>query len=74
MATNDAPPLTATLYVEYEDGTVSYRQAARHGRCRSTFRQLAADRLDDLAEERSRGALTPGPEVEPLGHPGFLIR
>ena len=23
MATNDAPPLSATLYVEYEDGTDS---------------------------------------------------
>jgi alpha-L-rhamnosidase len=30
MANNDAPPLNATLYVEYEDGTNATSPAARH--------------------------------------------
>ena len=71
MATNDGPPLSATLYVEYEDGTNATFgsdtawKAAVHPT--GDWRQAS---YDDSQWKKAVGwAPAPGPDPEPLGHP-----
>jgi alpha-L-rhamnosidase len=71
MATNDAPPLSATIYIEYEDGTDT-----TFASCPAWKTQIHPSgnwRLTDFDDSSWKNAVawapTPGPDAEPLGHP-----
>jgi alpha-L-rhamnosidase len=71
MATGDAPPLSATLYVEYEDGT-NATFASREGwktaaRGPDGWQQKS---YDDAGWKRAVSwTQAPGPDTDPLGDP-----
>ncbi len=71
MATNDAPPLSATLYVEYEDGTDT--TFASSPAWKTQIHPPGDWRLTDFDDSGWKSAVawapTPGPDAEPLGHP-----
>jgi alpha-L-rhamnosidase len=71
MATSDAPPLSATLYVEYEDGTVT--TFASSPAWKTQIHPSGNWRLTDFDDSGWKSAVawvpTPGPDAEPLGHP-----
>jgi alpha-L-rhamnosidase len=71
MATSDAPPLSATLYVEYEDGTNTTFASSPAWKTQihpsGDWRQTDFD--DSGWKSAVAWAPTPGPDAEPLGHP-----
>jgi len=71
MASNDAPPLNATLYVEYEDGTNATFASGPHWK---TEIHPAGDwRSSGFDDPQWKNAVawepTPGPDAEVVSHP-----
>jgi alpha-L-rhamnosidase len=71
MATNDAPPMSATVYVEYEDGTDT--TFASSPAWKTQIHPSGDWRLTNFDDSGWKNAVawkaTPGPDAEPLGHP-----
>ena len=71
MATSDAPPLNATLYVEYEDGTNATFASSPEWKTAihafGDWRQVNPDGPE--WKNAVRWTRPPGPDSEPLGHP-----
>jgi alpha-L-rhamnosidase len=71
MATNDAPPLSATIYVEYGDGTNT--TFATSPAWKTQIHPSGDWRLADFDDSGWKNAVAwvspPGPNTEPLGHP-----
>ncbi len=71
MATEDAPPMSATLYVEYNDG--SNDAFATGSDWRSSIRERNGWQDKGFKDSHWKRAVVweqqPGPDAEPLGHP-----
>jgi alpha-L-rhamnosidase len=71
MATNEAPPLSATLYVEFTDGTTT--TLASNTQWKTTIHPDGDWRQTKFDDSQWKNAVayvqSPGPQSEPLGHP-----
>ena len=71
MATEDAPPMSATLYVEYNDGTND--SFVSNTAWRSSIRERTGWQDKGFKDEHWKHATSwqqpTGPDAEPLGHP-----
>ena len=71
MATSEAPPLSATLYVEYEDGTnATFASSPAWKTAIHPAGDWRSTGYDDTQWKNAAAwAAAPGPNPEPLGHP-----
>ncbi|HEY1984547.1 MAG TPA: family 78 glycoside hydrolase catalytic domain [Terracidiphilus sp.] len=71
MATNDAPPLSATLFVQYEDASTATFASAPEWKTATHAADGWQKKEFDDSSWKNAVAWTPapGPNAEPLGHP-----
>jgi len=71
MATDDAPPMNATLYVKYSDGTTATFASGTGWKTAS--HPVSGWEKKNFNDANWKSAIawaqTPGPDAEPLGHP-----